>query len=276
MPDWRRDTPWRQGQFLCDRARTVFFPQAGEVGFDSVLVISHNCDLASLPEREPHVELILAKRIERLDGNFTHSKNPRRLHLTASGGSEALHFELSALEKKIVAKKELADYAPDENSLLAANELIILQEWLAARYRRAAFPDEFDSRLNEHKLKKQIAEILEPLGATVFALLCDLDEGAEVERRGEDDLYQLRLYILYDDDGSDDIIASIEEAAQELSQIFQDQFFDSTKNCWRNIELAECAVLSSNAMSVAQSQRLKRWSMDYISLRADPQQPLVQ
>ena len=65
------------------------------------------------------------------------------------------------------------------------------QRWLATRYRRAAFPDEFERRLNDTGVSKRIAKILEPLGKHLVAVFFDVDEGIEHVRNGEGDLYVL-------------------------------------------------------------------------------------
>ena len=41
-------------------------------------------NLAQDPEAEPLVEIIVAKRIEKADGNYTHAKNSRRLQFCFS------------------------------------------------------------------------------------------------------------------------------------------------------------------------------------------------
>jgi len=49
------------------------------------VVISHDCDLAQAPDKEPKIEIIVGKTC---NGNHTHAKNSHTLHLpfTASNG----------------------------------------------------------------------------------------------------------------------------------------------------------------------------------------------
>jgi hypothetical protein len=80
---------------------------------------------------------------------------------------------------------------------LTAAELAILQRWLAARYRRSAFPDEFDRRLQDTGLQDRIGKILKTYGALISAIYFDVDQGEEVRRFGSDDPYTLSIYLLF-------------------------------------------------------------------------------
>ena len=88
-----RETPWWQDHVLTNESNVALGLVPAESVESSVTVaISHDCDLAQLPEAEPLVEVIVSQRIEKPDGNCTHAKNSRRLHLpcTASGSSDDL------------------------------------------------------------------------------------------------------------------------------------------------------------------------------------------
>jgi integrase/recombinase XerD len=74
------------------------FPDARGLGIDVAVVISHDCDLAQLPDAEPMVEVILGKRIDRLDGNYSYAKNTRRLHLSFTRGKAPLYCTLHYLK----------------------------------------------------------------------------------------------------------------------------------------------------------------------------------
>lgn len=275
MGHWRRETPWRQGHLLSQQAFQSLFTDAAGQGFDIAVVISHDCDLAQLPEAEPCAEVILGKRVEATDGNFTHAKNARRLHLPFTGGAASLSVEIRATQKTIIGKDVLADFEPESTALLSVDERSILQSWLSVRYRRAAFPDEFDQRLANAKIPKRLARILEPLGAIVSALYFDVDQGEEVTHVGEDDPYRLYISVLYVEDGLEESLNRAEAAVSEIRRLFQEKFYDTQNKSWKNIELDGCDVLSDQSMTVAQSKLFKRWHGDHISLRADPQQPVV-
>ena len=69
------------------------------------IVISHDCDLVQTPSVEPNVEIIVGRAIESPDGSFTYSKNPRKLHLECTAGTQRFLVELVATDKMAVPKE---------------------------------------------------------------------------------------------------------------------------------------------------------------------------
>jgi hypothetical protein len=194
---WGRDTPWRQGHIVPDDGAKAL-GLLSDTGHTKVaIVVSHDCDLAQDPSVEPLVEVIVGDRIGAADGNFSYAKNARRLHLTFSGGSEHFTVELLARFKIAIKKEELVEYEPAETTKLTVAEHAILQRWLAARYRRAAFPDEFDKRLGETGLRDRLDKILKSTGSSISAIYFDVDYGEAVFRSGPRDPYTLSIYLVY-------------------------------------------------------------------------------
>ena len=272
MAMWGRDTPWRQGHLLSDDAvkSVLRDPPKGTI----MAVVSHDCDIAQSPDVEPVVEVIIGQRIAAVDGNFAFAKNARRLHLTLTGRSQQLAVDLEASRKLAIAKQQLGDYEPVENVGVTIRELTILQRWLAARYRRAAFPDEFDRRLGATGLRDQLNKILKSHGALISALYFDVDEGRDVCRSGGDEPYTLAIYILFDGDSE-----AAERAANStktaIEEAFRDKCLSDDDRKWRDIELVACEAISDQAMTVQQAENHKRWSADHISLRTEPPQPML-
>jgi hypothetical protein len=146
---------------------------------------------------------------------------------------------------------------------------------LAARYRRSAFPDEFDHRLATTGVRDQLVRILKRQGAHILAIYFDVDDGQNVEHTGSDDPYKLTISLLYSTEIAPD---GAELAAVEASKAIRSAF--KTKCCvdgvhWKWIELADCEVLADNAVTVAQASFLKKWQTDYISFRTDPPQEML-
>jgi hypothetical protein len=80
----------------------------------AALVISHDCDLATDNlEAEPYVELIVGRLVNGPDGNFSHGKSPRTLHLPMTCNGKVTIVELVATEKRVCNKVDLAGYKPD-------------------------------------------------------------------------------------------------------------------------------------------------------------------
>jgi|SRR5581483_2581421 len=272
MPAWDRQTPWRQGHTLTSEAaaalRLVENPAKS-----LAIVITHDCDLTQNPDVEPNVELIIGSRIDTADGNFTHAKNPRRLHLPVLENDKPAWIDLRATNKRLVSKETLADYLPNDGVILTPNNKSVLQRWLAARYRRSAFPDEFDRRLQKTGLSKRIAKILEPLSTSLIAVFFDVDQGRDTERKGPEDLYTLTIVLLYSTEHDPDVaLKAAENAAARILESFREVCFDSTKHAWREIELLDCQPISDEAMTYSMSLQLKKWNADYLSFRVEPEQ----
>jgi hypothetical protein len=271
MADWNRDTPWRQGHVLTNESSVALgVVPAEDAGTALAIVISHDCDLAQSPETEPTVEIIVAKRVQEADGNFTHAKNSRRLHLECGIDGAETCLDMQAQGKTGIKKSALAAHKPAANVVIKPEDRSVLQRWLAARYRRAAFPDEFERRLNETGVAKRIAKIVEPLAKELVAVFFDVDDGTEQDRKGEKDLYSLRIDLLYSTE-NDPAVAqeAAEKAAAAIDAAFRERCFDAVAG-WKWIELLGCEAISDEAMTYAMSMQLKRWNMDYLSLRADP------
>jgi hypothetical protein len=278
MGAWSRETPWRQGHVLTNESSVALgLVPAESVESSAAVVISHDCDLAQLPEGEPLVEVIVSQRIEKPDGNCTHAKNSRRLHLPCTASGTPACLDLRAQTKATIRKDDLAGHTPNAEVVIDPKEKNVLQRWLAVRYRRAAFPDEFVKRLNDTGVAKRIAKILEPLGKHMIAVFFDVDEGLEKVRNGETDLYQLRIDLLYSTDEDPAIAqAAAEKAAASITAAFRDRCFDSVAG-WKWIELVGCEPIADQAMTFAQSTQLKQWNMDYLSLRGDsPAEPMLE
>jgi hypothetical protein len=278
MAEWGRDTPWRQGHVLPgDAVRKLGLIPADACAESVVAVIvSHDCDLAQPPDAEPDVEVIVGHRVETLDGNCTHAKNARRLHLTYGGAGRTWGVELRSSAKKPVLKERLAEHLPAASFSPTPGERAILQNWLAARYRRAAFPDEFDRRLSATGLRDRLAKILKPFGTHIAAVFFDVDGGEIHERSGPDDPYTIAVYLLYSTETDPE---TAEEAARQaafaIRKAFQDRCIFKPRMQWQDFELAECLPIADTAMTIFEANRLKRWNADHISLRTDPQQAML-
>lgn len=285
MADWTRDTPWRQGLWLSAESVQALGLLSGESAEElAVIVISHDCDLAQNPESEPVVEVIVGRVVAKANGTYTNTKNLRRLHLPCTAGTRQVTVELNATDKRLVAKRAsdvthgLAGHVPEPSVRLRPEELRILQMWLAARYRRAAFPDEFDRRLkDETKLAERLGRLFKTTGFHISAVFFEVDGYQEVPHSGTDDPYELRIVVVYSTlhDPSAALQAANESAAQ-IEAEFARQCKDKVTGRWRWIELVGVEVLSDEAITYAMSQRLLKWQADQISLRADPVQPVFE
>ena len=149
--------------------------------------------------------------------------------------------------------------------------------WLASRYRRSAFSDEFERRLTskEFKLHEKIAKAVKPHGELIAGVFFDVDDGIDVSRDGADDTYKLDILVLHVADP--DFVAAETAAINAVTAIessFKDKLFNPAKS-WRHIELRSCEAVSESVLSYQQFKMLKRWRLEHISLAAEPQQPAL-
>lgn len=272
MVEWSRNTPWRQGHVLPEEAAVAL-----SLSKDSIIVvISHDCDLSAVPDKEPAVEVICGRLVNDQDhGNFAHAKAARILHIPFVCGDETQWVELAATEKVSISKTKLVEFSPRTDFRLESPGNVILQHWLAARYKRAAFPDAFDKRLEDSGLRDKLTRILEPLGEHIRAIFFDLDDGKEIEHIGPDDTYVLVIHLLYfTESDPEKAQAAAEKASEEIERAFRAKLSSPTGQ-WMFIELRECSVISDQSMTIWQSLQFKEWRLEHLSLRKDPPDPTL-
>lgn len=274
--EWTRDTPWRQGHLLPNEAVKSLGLTHPEYPDDTlVIVASHDCDLAQPPDKEPNIEIVVGHRIQILDGNNTHAKSTRTLHVGLEG-DEPLLAEFVITDKLSISKYSLMDFMPVTESKLSLTGLSTFQRWLAARYRRSAFPDEFAKRLKDNGITDRIAKAVKPHGELITAVFFDVDEGEEILRNGPDDIYVLDIVLLHATEPDFNAAPSAANKAKEvIENAFINKLFDNHLKKWRYVELRYVDVISEETFTFRQSKLMKQWRLDHISLGADPQQPIL-
>ena len=112
-------------------------------------------------------------------------------------------------------------------------------------------------------------------GEWIRCLLFELDDGEICERDGPDDVYRLGITVLY--------ISALDEpkayaaacaAADALERLFA-RAFEPQGGARKYIDLRYCDPISDAALTVQQRERLAEWRLEYLSLAADPPQPMV-
>lgn len=270
MDSWSRSTPWKQGMFLTKETSEELGITDGDPN-TAVIVVTHDCDLAQLPESEPCIELVVGKLIDekQVDGNFTNAKTARKLHLPIASANKPF-LELEATQKISIDKQALLGHFPSTPQLSKESK-VILQRWLASRYRRSAFPDAFESRLRHHKLDKKIAEAGKKLGSDISVIYFDIRKN-EAENQGN---FLLDIVILYNTSmEADSARRSAETFKDKIKTAFESRLYNENDDSWEGIELGYVDAISDESLSYKQAQNLKAWRLEYISLGADPQQPI--
>ena len=265
---WSRETKWRQGCILSPQSfDSLELSDTCETTF--ALAITHDCDIANEnQEVEPFVEFVLARLVKTRDGNNEFAKNPRLLHLQARLEGEPVTIELIASRKISIPKCVLAKHEPDERVILERQQRAILQDWLAARYKRQALPDSFNVRF------KPLVEFLEKQGkkhaSGVIGYWLDY-EPRDIELPTEQP-YELWLYIVYSIEDR-----AFEGTARAIATELKEKFFKlmSKTSDNGNLDLRDCEAYSEEEFTLKDLRSNLQYRLEYLSHRTDPPGPVV-
>lgn len=236
------------------------------------VVVSHDCDLAQLPENEPKVEIIPAKSIDSKNGNYTNAKNVRKLHLPLHrDDGEDMWIEITSQNRREIDKDRFLGLAPCADVTIDRASIETLQRWLAARYRRSAFPDKFEEAFS--KVKESFIRTLESTQDHIRAVLFDIREHETNDETSPS--YELAIYLVYvGDSASEQAKLSTKKACDKITNSFK-KAFPNIANSQPTIELRGCTAISDNEITLRQADSLKEWRSEQISLRSNPHGPMI-
>ena len=254
---------WRQGSLIrpADRHRMLeasidHAPEPGNTPF-RLIVITQDCDLIGESDIEPFVELFLGRGIEAMDPLCRNGRNPRLLHVPLI---EPQHrhswLEISIHDRFRIRKEALVELAADDTVRIAIEEIGLLKRWIAKRYIRPAFPDEFNRRLDT--VRRRLEKLFKSTeGRVVTGLFLDVAD----EELDADTPYDIGVRITapaetWDDSGRVRMLNSFEE---RLMSIIDD--CDGVA-----ISDVDIRVLPEDHLTLADLRRFRRLDMDYSSL----------
>jgi hypothetical protein len=235
-------------EFACPR-RVV---ADGEFG----VVISHDCDLARGTAKEPWVEVMIVQPIAgRLLGDQTRMKNPRALDFTGRLDGTPVTCRALAADRIVLPKALFSGRTPA--AFLDTHPSGLLASWIARRYIREAFPNEFEKRWRP--ARRAIRDHLEATGTHLDAIFLRLDE----RELGPNEAYVViaRGSMLSEDHA--------DPAKRTLAQQALDGAMARLAQC-EGIDVDEAILLSEADLSLDDIRLLKRWdSLDDISFSED-------
>ena len=228
------------------------------------VIISQSCDLfyKSLDE-EPFAEILLgfestvcadgARR-----GNQTFGKNPRALclalHRGEAGGAIWVEFRPFWIVR--VPRNDLLHLCPADSHSLTEASLRILVRWLSQRYDRAAFPDEFNNRLNKARKKlKAIHKRISPNVSALYARLFPEGEIDPAEKYSADFLATVPKAHEAD-------VAAVESEMHRLRELLHENGIE-----------AEIRVRSERQVPLSAIRSMKRLPLDSLSLAGADNDP---
>ena len=232
------------------------------------VVISHDCDCVADEVREPTVEVLLARAVARLDGNFAYAKSTRKLQIEFSVTGKIL--ELDAADKYILKKEVLAKHVPETTWDFTPGEKYILRNWLAARYSRPSFPDEFVRRINP--VQEAIKNSAKKHGTDIEGIFIYFEPEAELASDAGE-IYEVYITAVYDSERPEAEPSAL-LFTQEVRQAFERRFkvLEAPVGLlWSGIELVQCNIASDIEFTYKDVRTQYSYRLDDLSLRTIPQ-----
>ncbi len=216
-----------------------------------IIIVSQDCDIVNNTSKEPFVEFIYGRIIEgEPNGNFINGKNPRTLHIKISSTT----YEFVIHDRFRVYKKNIEEINNDETyNKLQSDNLDILKKWIAKRYTRAAFPDEFNKRLKDNHIDKQIVKT--EISKGVSCVLIDIPEEEYPPGRA----YEPHIIVVTPEPIE-------EEKENQIREVYEKGFF------FENKIYPDIKILPEDDITIKILRRYKRWDMDFYSL-SEGEQP---
>jgi hypothetical protein len=226
------------------------------------VVISHDCDLVYSPEDEPVVEYVIGHSVDSCQPGYVHAQSPHCLHVELLKDGQPVPVELYAARKGTFLKKDLSAIDPDPHYSISPDDLVILQTWLAARYKRAALPDGLVDRMEP--VKKNLAEAGKKNPKAICGIFLNFEPDDELKSA---EPYELWITIVYSTLVPNSTKAA-EEAVAKLQAVFEKRF--KTDGVWKDIDLRQCRALADTEFTLRDLATLKQWRLEYISMRSSP------
>lgn len=158
-----KEKKWWQGSIL---PSSYFDDELSKKEADAWWVIaSQTCNLYNSDfEKVPVFEMVLAKKIDKIDARLSKGNNPRKLHIKVEvNNNETIAFEVDIQKRVWVDRKMLATLVPyyqirDANQEETADWLNNqwldnFAGWLSRSYTRVTLPDEFNDILRASKIQ---------------------------------------------------------------------------------------------------------------------------
>ena len=250
-----RANHWRQGCVLLPEKlpdSTLKAPPISLEADDLFYVLTHDCDLVQRDfTKEPFVELLRIAPIPAPDGNYTHGKNSRQLDFTIGEAAyRADCHDRCRIDRRILAKIE-----PSEAHVRNAQVRDMICGWIAKRYIRPAFPDNFNTRLNQEG--QNLRKFLKKHGSHFDRIYI---AGAPPEKElPEEEDYRLSIWLVLDEFATDPIDAS---AAQQLVVEFE-----QILNGCKGIDVLDCRPVPESEITLADLRVMSLWDFDDLTYR---------
>lgn len=259
-------TAWRQGDLLAPAdAVALDVLASGQRDTHRALVISHSCDIASVADVEPIVELLIGVIVQEDDATAHNGHSIRKLHLEAEGKPAAEWVQYGIGDRRELSKNELLKYKPWSDRCYTSEQRAVLRRWLAQRYARCEFPDAFIKWLRESGVGSRFEDLGKRHSAHLVGIYFDFDDDSE--RENPEDPYSLGINLVYDASNAEHAVAA-NQAKDRLEEMFARRCKPNDQ--WRWIELTYCEALSEEVFNLRAARIFRRWRFEHRSLGGEP------
>ena len=172
-------------------------------------------------------------------------------------GHDEVWFAFLPWDRVLVDRAALADCIPHDEWVVLQADLDVLANWLAQRYVRAAFPDDFNKLLDATRSKQKKLHVrLSPDVSGLYARLNPDRDLLEGER------YVLDLLALVPEFRRDEL-SSVSKSVQALIDSIRATGIDVRGN-----------VRMEDEVSYGLVRSFRRFPLEHLSLRGDPPDPM--
>lgn len=179
-----KDNGWRQGSFLPSSLALSLAAEHGCEDATHAVIISQDCDVTHPDlKAEPFVEIIFLQTLDAINLGLTDGKSSRFLHLEAMTESVARGFSALAWNKARIGRELLVVAYPDPGIAIPSGTLKGMIRWIADRYTRTGFPDEFVKRTKS--IEKPLIRLMKSEGSAFGRILVDLDSFNELPAKAD-------------------------------------------------------------------------------------------
>jgi hypothetical protein len=211
------------------------------------------------------VELLLCwyRDFSHQDGNLFYGKNPRVLQFLVSSSDSSSLYEAAIHDRFYISRRLLIGENP-MNYLIGEKNIKLIISWLIRRYRRAAFPDEFNERLRP--ALKKVQEIAAKKGkyvSGIYILVEDREMPANEPYR-----VMIKATVPVKDWDSPKIREECHSCITGIVGAIVGKC--SSSICIGNGDDDGFEVVSEADFSIDDLRLFKRWDYDHISLKSDP------
>lgn len=282
---------WWQGSLIPSEHLSTIIDLSGFPDVNYWIIASQTCNLYNpLLEAVPLFEVVGAKVIDTLSGNYSKGDHPRILHVVASSNDKQssdivnLHIEIQKrywLPRTLLADLNAPLFSIQDSLPANVDKWEIKQyldnfsAWMGRSYTRVTLPDSFNTALQKSKIDDVIKSKLVKQSDNIFGVYFDIqmedDERENVHVSKMEPVFLLEIHVVVLDCIDEKTMSSMRESLIEsLFSIKVDDPEDKAKKVTRSelalrygIRVSKHSIEFKNmsSMSMFQLRNLVRYSV---------------